>query len=525
MTLENLVKQATSEEFNIPLEEIPRFDVQFTPDPALGDYAVPIGFALAKQLRMAPDEVTKRLAAKLNGPFAVDAVKGYLNFTMSDQWWLDALNRGFVRYPRLKGRVLIEFVSANPTGPVHIGHGRGAVVGSVLTSLFKKVFDTANSEFYVNDAGEQIRRFCQSVELRIRQLMGENLELPEDYYQGEYIIDIARWIVERYSWYELSDEERWRVLWNDAVSLMIEWHQASLHKIGVHIENWVSERDIRKQGWPERVVHLLKAKGLAYESDGAVWFKSTEFGDDKDRVLVKSNGEFTYYLVDVAYHLEKLENRGYDMVVNVWGADHIGHVARMDAALSALGHPEKLRVVLVQTVRFWREGKPVAMSKRKGEFLTLDELVEEIGKDAARLTFLTRSVDSTLDFDIEVAKKQAMENPVYYIQYAYVRAKNILSKENERTFGHSVQFGVEERALLRLLESFEERMKLAVRKMDPFLIQSYAWEMADAFHKFYQSQRVIGSEFENVRWLLVERFLETLGELLDLLGIEKLERM
>lgn len=518
------ITESTQKVFGLSTEDMPALDIQFTPDITMGDYAVPIGFVLAKKLRTAPEKIAQTIAENLQGPFRAEAVKGYVNVTMDDDWWLDRLSQGFISYPQYSGKVLVEYVSANPTGPIHIGHGRGAVVGSVLANLLDRVYDFADSEFYVNDAGEQIRKFCKSVEIRIRELKGEDVELPEDAYHGDYVVDIAKSILDRYNWDALSEDEQWNVLWNDAVDMMRKWHKETLEKLGVTMKVWTSERLIRQEGWPERVIQLLQDKGYAYEQDGALWFKSTIFGDDKDRVLVKSNGEYTYYLVDIAYHMEKI-HRGYNVLINVWGADHIGHVPRMNAALTALGFPDCLTVVLVQTVRFWRQGVAVAMSKRKGEFLTLDELIDEIGKDAARIMFITRSVDATIDFDIEVAKQKAMDNPVYYIQYAYVRARNILTRTEERQFGSSVGFDPHERTLLRLLNAFQERMVLAVRKLDPFVIESYAWELSDAFHKFYQFDRVIGSEYENARWKLVERFTEVMEELFTLLGIEKLERM
>jgi len=522
--IRTVITETTQKIFGLSYEDVPEVDIQFTPDITMGDYAVPIGFVLARKLRTAPDRIAQTIAENLQGPFRAVAVKGYVNVTMDDQWWMKRLSQGFVSYPKRSGKVLVEYVSANPTGPIHIGHGRGAVVGSVLENLLDRVYDLADSEFYVNDAGEQIRKFCKSVEIRIKQLKGEDAELPEDAYHGDYVVDVARSILERFDWDTLSEEERWNVLWHDAVDMMRQWHKETLEKLGVTMKAWTSERRIRQESWPEKVIESLRKKDYVYEQDGALWFKSTLFGDDKDRVLVKSNGEYTYYLVDIAYHMEKI-NRGYNVLINVWGADHIGHVPRMNAALSALGFPDYLTVVLVQTVRFWRQGVAVAMSKRKGEFLTLDELIDEIGKDAARIMFITRSVDATIDFDIEVAKQKAMENPVYYIQYAYVRAKNILARTDERQFGNSVSFDSHERMLLRLLNAFEDRMALAVRKLDPFIIESYAWELSDAFHKFYQFDRVIGSEYENARWQLVERFTEVMEELFTLLGIEKLERM
>jgi arginyl-tRNA synthetase len=525
MNLKTAIFETVKSCFDINAEEvIPNLDIQFTPDISMGEYAVPIGFVLAKILHMAPDRIAQEVADHLRGPFEAQPSKGFVNIAMNDEWWADRLQDSFIGYPKVNGRALIEFVSANPTGPVHIGHGRGAVVGSVLTNFLSRVYDVADSEFYINDAGEQIRKFCKSVEIRIRQLKGESVELPEDAYHGEYVVDIARWVLHTYDWDKLTESEKWDVLWNGAVGMMENWHKSTLEKLGVQMKTWTSERRIREEKLPERVLQLLGEASLTYEQEGAVWFKSTNFGDDKDRVLVKSNGEYTYYLVDIAYHLDKIQ-RGYDLLIDVWGADHIGHVPRMNGALKALGYPDYLKIVLVQTVRFWRQGVAVAMSKRKGEFLTLDELIDEIGKDAARIMFISRSVDATLDFDIEVAKEKAMDNPVYYIQYAYVRARNILTRTAERQYGNKVGFDAHERSLLRLMNAYIDRMEATLRRLDPFVLEAYAWDLADAFHKFYQFDRVVGSEYENCRWLLTQRFAQIMEELFSILGIEKLERM
>jgi len=244
------ITESTQKVFGLSTEDMPALDIQFTPDITMGDYAVPIGFVLAKKLRTAPEKIAQTIAENLQGPFRAEAVKGYVNVTMDDDWWLDRLSQGFISYPQYSGKVLVEYVSANPTGPIHIGHGRGAVVGSVLANLLDRVYDFADSEFYVNDAGEQIRKFCKSVEIRIRELKGEDVELPEDAYHGDYVVDIAKSILDRYNWDALSEDEQWNVLWNDAVDMMRKWHKETLEKLGVTMKVWTSERLIRQEGWP-----------------------------------------------------------------------------------------------------------------------------------------------------------------------------------------------------------------------------------------------------------------------------------
>ena len=435
-------------------------------------------------------------------------------------------------------RVLVEFVSANPVGPLHVGHGRWAALGDALCNLLEAVGYDVDREFYLNDYGTQMEVFAASVEARYLELAGREVEFPAEGYHGSYVRDIARVLMEEDGGklVDASPEERRSELGERAYRLMLERIRESLDNFGVRFDNWFSERELHASGAVLEEIRKLREEGLAYEKDGAVWMATSRFGDDKDRVLLRSNGAPTYFAADIAYHLNKL-SRGYQHLINIWGADHHGYVRRMQAALEAKGHAGVLEVILGQLVNLKRGGEPVRMSKRTGEMVTFDELVEEVGRDVARYLFLTRSQDTALDFDIQLAVQESMENPVYYVQYAHARICSILRYGLGRGVELSEEvpdlqtlrrLGEEEEMDLALkIFEFEELIRDAALDRAPHRLTRYLEELAAAFHLFYNRHRVISDDAEltAARLFLVRCTLQVLRNGLAVLGVTAPESM
>ena len=436
------------------------------------------------------------------------------------------------------GRINVEFVSANPVGPLHVGHGRWAALGDALCNLLEAVGYEVSREFYLNDYGTQMEVFAASVEARYLELAGRPCDFPPDGYQGSYVVDIAREILDEDGdtlAYEPAGIRRAK-LGERAYGIALSHIRRSMEAFGVRFDVWFSERELHRDGTVRKVIEDLLERGLAYEHDGAVWMATSRFGDDKDRVLLRSNGAPTYFAADIAYHLNKME-RGFDHLINIWGADHHGYVRRMQAAMEANGSPDRLEVILGQLVNLKRGGEPVRMSKRTGEMVTFDELLEEVGKDAARYLFLTRSQDTALDFDIQLAVEQSMENPVYYVQYAHARICSILRYGEGR--GVELKEEIPSLDTLRLLESeeewdlamklfeFEELVRDTALARAPHRLTRYLEELAAAFHVFYNRRRVISDDAEltSARLFLSRCVLQVLRNGLSLLGVSAPERM
>ncbi len=431
----------------------------------------------------------------------------------------------------------IEFVSANPTGPLHLGHGRGAAVGGALSNLLQAAGYRVTREYYINDAGLQVRLLGESVFARYKELLGVQCEFPEDGYRGDYVSDIARaFMDEAGDKFKDSDYEGASSSVIDfSLKMMLEEIKGDLATFGVEFDVWQSERDLYDSGAVKRAIEKLDAGGLIYESDGAVWFRAMEFGEDKDRVIIKSDGQHTYFASDIAYHAKKIEG-GYDELINIWGADHHGYIPRLEGVIEALGYKkEKLKVLLVQMVSLLRGGEPVQMSKRAGEFVTLREVMEEVGADTTKFIFLTRRPDSHLNFDLEVAKATSAENPVYYVQYANARINSIFVHAKEqgvKTEGLeqsdlSPLEEVEEIRLIKKLLTYPMAFESAVKNREPHRITFYLQELAGMFHPYYNTHRVVTEDpaLTEARLALCMAVRMVIREGLGILGITAPDRM
>ncbi|MCG8529641.1 MAG: arginine--tRNA ligase, partial [Desulfovibrionales bacterium] len=433
-------------------------------------------------------------------------------------------------------KVQVEYVSANPTGPLHIGHGRGAAVGDSLARLLRFAGYDVHTEYYINDAGRQMLILGQSVLFRARQIAGENLPDPEDFYRGDYIKDIAQEVLDKHPDL-LEKDDALEICREYALNQILDGIKKDLGEFRVEHQNWFSERSLVTAGAVEKTFGRLKDAGLAFEQDGALWFRTTEFGDDKDRVLRKSDGSLTYFASDIAYHDNKYD-RGFELNVDIWGADHHGYVPRMRAAVEALGKPkDSFDVILIQLVNLLRNGEQIAMSTRAGQFDTLEEVVKDVGCDAARFMFLSRKSDSHLDFDLELVKQKSMDNPVYYVQYAHARICSVLRKATERGIAvpekatEEILSAIEadsELDLIKLLDQFEDVVDSAARQLAPHQISFYVQELAAALHKFYANNPILNAKDENViaaRLCLLQSVAKVIRNGLSLVGVEAPESM
>ena len=469
---------------------------------------------------------------------------GFINLVISPSAWYEVLNE-INLLQRNYGRshlghdkyVQVEFVSANPTGPLHVGHGRGAAVGDALASILEATGHRVEREYYINDAGTQIETLGRSVFLRYQQLLGRQVEFPETCYQGDYIQALAKEMQQVHgdSYLNSSEEEVLPLFSDYAAKSILEGIRKDLEDFGVHYDRWFSEKSLYENGAVERLIETLKASGDIYEKDGALWFRSTALGDEKDRVVVRANGMTTYLASDLAYHQDKYL-RGFDLVINLWGADHHGYVERMYAGVMALGKKrEDLRLLLVQLVNLLRKGKQMTMSTRAGEFVTLKEVIEEVGRDAARFIFLTRRSDSPLDFDLELAKEKSADNPVYYVQYAHARISSIirLAKEQQLDLDGTENLDIkrlslpEEMALIKQLSLYPEAVENSARFLEPHGIPYYLTQLASAFHSYYKNNRIIQDDLglARARYHLVKAIRIVVGNGLGLLGVSAPEQM
>jgi len=516
--ISNAISRA-KEKGDLPGYVNPCIKLEIPSRPELGDFATGVAMALAREIKSEGRSVAGTIVRhlSLDGSWIqrVDiAGPGFVNFFLSTGWLEEAMARiwkegplyGRTNYGRGK-KILIEFVSANPTGPLNVVNARAAAVGDCLASLLEASGYEVSREYYINDAGNQVDLLADSLEARYRQLLGEKASLPENGYKGEYLIDLAKELVdfEGTKLLELDPALRHDRLKDYAVSRMVEKQKKTLLDYGLKYDTWFSEKSLREAGAHRQVVNILREKGFAYEQDNALWFRSREFGDDKDRVLVKSDGEMTYFVPDLAYHKNKLD-RGYDHLIDILGPDHHGYVKRLSGGLRALGYPEDvLEVLIVQTVRLVRGKQVVKMSKRGGKFVTMDELLEEVGKDACRFFFLMRAPASHLDFDLDVAKLQSSENPVYYVQYAHARIASIFRQARQEGFvpasgPNEINFLLlrdsSEIQLMRLLAAFPEEVHEIAEAREPNRLIKYMMDVAAAFHSFYTRCRVLGEEKE-----------------------------
>ncbi|RJX32395.1 MAG: arginine--tRNA ligase [Desulfarculus sp.] len=534
----------------LPVVEAPEFVVEKTKQAEHGDLASNLALQLARPCRQSPRAVAQVLLKELGdagGLIARSEIAGpgFLNFFLRPAAWLgvlpEAMRRGadYGRGDWGRGRrAMVEFVSANPTGPLHVGHGRGAALGDALARLLAFSGFSVDSEYYINDAGTQMNTLGRSVLVRARQLKGSAEPFPDNHYRGDYIKELAAELLgapQGRDLLSLPPEEAAALATDWAGGKILDGIKQDLAVFQVHIQNYFSERSLVAGGAVERAFAALKDRGMLYEADGALWFQATAFGDEKDRVVRRSSGEITYFASDIAYHLDKLR-RGYEFLVDVWGADHHGYVPRVKAAMQALGQrPEDLTVVLVQMVNLLRGGEPVAMSTRGGEFVTLREVIDEVGSDSARFIFLSRRSDAQLDFDLEVAKAQSMDNPVFYVQYAHTRVAALLRKAAEAGVPEpeaakvdlGLLTGEEEVALARRLAEFPEMVEGAARSLEPHRITYYLHELAGSFHSYYNGTKVLVEDpgLSAARLLLAQAVGRVLANGLGLLGVSAPEKM
>ncbi|MGE4445860.1 MAG: arginine--tRNA ligase [Synergistaceae bacterium] len=515
-----------------------------------GDWATNIAMQLAKPFGMKPRELADKLIDKVPLGEIVEKAEvagpGFINFTLASNWITEAIkstiaqNENYGRVNSGKGRrVQVEFVSANPTGPLHMGHGRGAAVGDITASILDFAGWDVEREYYINDAGLQMELLGKSAQSRYFDELGRGDEapMPEDGYHGEYMTDIARSFVKKYG-EELSKkplEETVEFFSVETGKIVTEMIRKDLEEFGVTFDVWFSEKSLYDNGRVEPAMEELKKRDYAYEEEGALWFRSTLFGDDKDRVLIRTNGVPTYFTSDVAY-LKNKYDRNFEKLIYVWGADHHGYVPRLKSVNKAFGHPDDaVDVLLIQMVNLLRDGKPVQMSKRAGTIITLREIMDEVGVDATRFFFVMRRCDSTLDFDLELAKKATSENPVFYVQYAHARICSIYRELEERgvtlpgieEFDVSLITDQSEINLAKAISRLPEEVEKSADEFAPHRIAYYATELAEAFHSFYNSQRILGVEepVMKTRILLMEAAKITLKNVLGLLGVSAPEKM
>ena len=542
-----------------------RLFVEKPKNPEFGDFSVNVS-PLARDAKIAPPLIAKQIEEKLSKKgYTVNVVAGFINFKVDKDLLKNVLidilkQKSDYGKPETvkKEKILLEYVSANPTGPFHIGHGRWAAMGSALANLLKFYGHDVVQEFYINDAGSQIQKLGKSLQIRVRQELGENVNFPEDeteaknYYAGEYLIPVAKKYLQ-----DGNTSLEIETLSNYAKNEMERLQRELLENFQTHFDVFYSELDLHKSGKVEECVKKLQELGKLYEKDGAIWFKSTEYGDDQDRVIKKADGANTYLTADIAYHLDKLE-RGFDKLINIWGADHHGYIARVKASIEALGHdPNKLEVLLGQLVNLIINGEEVRMGKRR-KMVTLDDLIEEVGVDATRFWMIMRSIDTTLDFDIELAKTASDENPVFYVQYAHARAcsilRNITSERTNPQTGEKLPVVLEKeelntllqnlnaddleplfddeleataRKIILKLEDFKNVIEYSVQNRYVYTICRYLSELAQMFHSFYNASRVITEDKKTTqaRLVLVLTVKQLLENALHILGVSAPERM
>ena len=541
--------EAARKDGGLQIETMPEIQVEHPGNPQHGDFACNLPLRLARATRVNPLELAHILVRHLPESPPVERVEavapGFINFYLKDEWLQDQVDMVRQAGPEFGNldlgrnqRIMVEFVSVNPTGPAHVGHTRGAVLGSALANILGAAGYQVTREYYVNDAGSQMEVFYRSVLARYREGLGQDAAMPANGYMGEYVTSLAQEIAEAEG-NRFLDEDQERAL-RDIGDLsrekMVRLIREDLSSIGVEFDNWFSERSLYQQGEYDEALRVLREKDYLSQREGALWFDSTLLGDDKDNVVVRSSGEPTYFASDIAYHYNKFIGRGYDSVVNIWGADHQGHVPRMKSAVAALGiEPDRLTILISQMVTLKRGAELVRASKRTGDFVTLRELADEVGRDACRFFFLARAASTQMEFDLELAKQESSENPVYYVQYAHARNAGILNLARSRNIDWShgdVRLLREpsELALIRVMVRLPELVEQMAKTLEPHHLPHYTMELATAFHWFYENCRVISAHAEDgettlARLKLVESAQIVFRRSLELMGMTAPERM
>jgi arginyl-tRNA synthetase len=551
-TLTEILLQALNrarEKGELKLETQPAIHLDTPRDKTHGDLATTLAMILAKPEAKPPRKIAEIIVANIRDDEGVIekteiAGPGFINFIFRQDRWkktlfdIDSEGSAYGLPNSGKGeKVLVEFVSANPTGPLHVGHGRGAAVGDALANLLSAVGFAVSREFYINDAGRQIRLLAMSVYSRYQQLFGNDAAFPEDGYHGGYVEEIAQGFskVHGNTFLNVPFEECESRFADYGKDAMLADIRTDLDAFGVRFDTWFSETSLLADGSVQRSIEELKERGFAYEKDGALWLKSTAFGDDKDRVIIKKDKSYTYLATDIAYHRNKL-GRGFKQLVNIWGADHHGYIPRVQAVIQAFGHPkDSLHVLLVQLVAILRHGQPVPMSKRAGTFVTLRDVVQEVGADAARYIFLTRRSDSHLDFDLDVAKEQSRENPVYYVQYAHARLASLFREAEARTIAVPRSDAVdpalldleEEQNIIKALAKYPEVVEEAALAYEPHRLTFYLQDLAGLLHNYYFKHRVITEDQARTgaKLFLMKQVKTVIQSALKILGVNAPERM
>lgn len=529
----------------LPAMSVPDLGIDHPPQRELGDYASSVAMRLARAARMNPREIAATIVNLLPAAPEIARVEtappGFINFFLDDAWvaqQVETILREGIAFGSgvlSAKRIQVEYVSANPTGPLHAGHGRGAVFGDTLANVLSFAGHDVQREYYVNDAGAQVRVFGETLWARYHQALGRDAPLPPDGYAGSYMQTLAAEIVDEFGdrFLALAPEQAQAELAEVGMAKVLAWIRADLQDLGIHFDRWFHERELFEQGQLREALAKLREAGTLDEREGALWFTSTALGEDKDNVVIRSNGVPTYFATDIAYHYDKFVRRHFDEVIDVWGADHHGHVSRMKAVVSALGiDPERLVVTLSQLVTLKRGGEVVRLSKRTGDIVTLREVIDEVGADACRFFFIQRSPDSQMDFDLELAKEQSDKNPVYYIQYAHARMASILRLAEERAIDWSggdvgLLRSEAEQTLIRKLLTFPEVIELAALNRAPQGVAAYALALAGEFHSFYRVCRVISDDapLTAARLKLVASAKVVVANALRLMGMTAPERM
>ncbi len=574
--LQQLLTEAISivqKKMNLSFSAIDDIQIERTRDQEHGDFACNIAMVLAKQAKTNPRELASALLENLPDSEIIDRVEiagpGFINFFLSKQSRLDVISKilqpgkNYGRSEFGSGKsILVEFVSANPTGPLHVGHGRGAAYGAVVSDLLEAIGYKVDREYYVNDAGRQMDILTVSIWLRYLEQCGIRIDFPENAYQGEYIRDIANKLLSEKQRSLSSDldfpetmddpeihidcliafakrtlgSKNYQVILNSGLNEILDEIREELADFGVEFDCWFSEQSLSNDDQIQKCIDKLKKNDFVYEENGALWFRSTTFGDEKDRVIIRDNGQATYFASDIAYHVEKF-SRGYDRAINIWGADHHGYIARVKAALSALDeNPDKLEILLVQFATLYRGTEKLPMSTRSGQFVTLKELRDEVGKDAARFFYIMRKSEQHLDFDLELAKSKSSENPVYYIQYAHARICSVFKQLEEKGLSYDVEMGnhnlhiltePSEEKLITALSRYPEIIHAAAIENEPHQLAFYLRDLATEFHSYYNScQFIVDScELRNARLNLISASKQVIYNGLEILGVSAPEKM
>ena len=524
---------------------LPEVLLTVPPKKEFGDFASNFAMQSARALRCNPRILAQYIVDNLDCPYvkkAEIAGPGFINFYLNPDWLYDMLaqiveaGENYGNLPKASDeKIQLEYVSANPTGPLHVGHGRGAAVGSALANLLKAAGYDVEQEYYINDAGNQMNNLARSVNARYLELLGRPCEFPEDGYHGHDIIDTAQRIINKYGdrFLQMEEEQRLEEFKTIAYQEKLAALKEDLERFNVRFDVWFSEKTLHEADKIKESCDRLLEKGYMYEKDGALWLKSTAFGDDKDRVVIRDNGVPTYFAADIAYHANKF-GRGFDRVINLWGADHHGYIARMKAAMQCMGwRPEQLEILILQMVRLLRDGQEVKMSKRTGQSVTLNELIDEVGTDAARFFFVMRSIDSQLDFDLDLAKKKSNDNPVFYVQYAYARICSIMRQVKEA--GITVQGKGDYRLLtepvetdlIKKLGEYPEMLATAAKERAVQQVAHYVYDLAGLFHSAYNQCRILGvnEELQQARLAMVMAVGHVVRHALSILGVSAPEKM